>query len=211
MYKYKFANALKWIFPVLAITGIVWTIVGSTPTNQRMPASVPSHSPHYKEAILHPFRSPAMMKHFGKLQGPLSTHINLVGPAPMNAGDQFVLDGVINSDVDVQNVQVQWHVPPNVEVLSGSLTGFVPDIKAHQAAHIQITLKALSDANAQVHLIAAASKGSVHFAESAQYNSKLKAWQPPVNKEDELKTESVDNTRENKSLSARPTRIKIYQ
>jgi len=131
------------------------------PTNSRGPAAV-------EPAAL---RIVPTIKHTEKLRGPLSVTVYVIGTKPTKAGDVFVLRGTIASRKTLEQTSFTWSLPKSVELVNGATTGILTSINEQQPATIEITLRKLSDDNAQVHLMAQSTRGEIRFGDVAQYNT----------------------------------------
>lgn len=122
-------------------------------------------------ASLEPHAEAAEFRHTAKLHGPVETKIDLVGEAPTAAGDVFTLRGEISSAQALDRIAYRWSLPADVELVNGNPNGEIAHLDANQTQSVELTLKAKSSANAQVHLLASAKAHGARFAESAQFNT----------------------------------------
>jgi hypothetical protein len=115
----------------------------------------------------------ALFRHTEKIHGPVETQIVPIGAAKAEAGQVFVLKGVISASENLTDVDFKWSIPEGVEVINGALSGRLSQVRAERPAEVELTLKALGDINRQVHLLASGSHGGARFADTAQYNTTL--------------------------------------
>jgi hypothetical protein len=106
-----------------------------------------------------------------KIHGPLSAMVELIGAAPEKAGDVFVLRGLIRSEEILSNVNFKWALPKGVELINGEASGLVSFVQPGQEFPIQLTLRSLTDRNAQVHLVVHGGDRGRKFGDAAQYNT----------------------------------------
>ncbi len=132
--------------------------------------SVASADAIHKELVLGTFKPTAELRHTEKLRGPIEVRLESASPR----GETFALRGVISTKQGLIDVEYTWSVPDGLEVVRGQLKGRVAALSAEQPAQLEITLRVVGTGNQQVHLLAGATRGGVHFAESAQYNTKSK-------------------------------------
>lgn len=138
-----------------------------TPEATRGLASVPSTT---KKLV---FAEESPIKHTSKVRGPLDVAIELVGARPNNAGDVFVLRGVITSNEAVNNIEFGWRIPAEVEVVNGELKSVIPNLLPDQPYTVQLTLKQKSFENGKIHFRARGSDKGLRFGDIAQYNSMM--------------------------------------
>lgn len=119
------------------------------------------------------FSEESPIKHTAKVRGPLDVAIELVGARPNNAGDVFVLRGLVTSNEAVSNVEIAWRIPAEVEVVNGELQSVIPNLLPDQPYSVQLTLKQKSFDNGKIHFRARGNENGMRFGDTAQYNSMM--------------------------------------
>ncbi len=116
--------------------------------------------------------SAPILIHTEKIRGPVSTSIQLISTGPSKAGDTFTLKGLFSSRKDVADLGYQWSLPKDVEIVNGELSGVISTLRPGQDFSVEITLRALSNSNAQIHLsVNGGSHPGLRFGDAAQFNT----------------------------------------
>jgi hypothetical protein len=132
--------------------------------NSRGPASIVG-----KKDIGH--LSEDLVKHTHKVRGPIVASVELVGQAPAQPGDIFVLKGVVSSETALENVEFSWRMPEGVEVVNGQTSSIVSALGAEKPFETQITLRQVSPDNERVTLHVRGRDADLRFGEMAIYHT----------------------------------------
>lgn len=166
--------------------------------------SMSSRSPMAKkEMLLGEVKAP-VLRHTSKVRGPLESRIELIGATPENAGDVFVLRGLVSTEKDLRDVEFKWSIPAGLELVNGTTAGYISILKAGEPSQVQITLRTLASQNYQVHLITGGADKGVKFGDSAQYNTLL---QRVIN---QSKEELLKSTEKAAAEDAKKQGLKIF-
>ncbi|MBX3020702.1 MAG: hypothetical protein KF799_03425 [Bdellovibrionales bacterium] len=159
---------------LMTMTFVVAIALAANRAEESAPTTPPGRDPAAlkKELVLGTVEAP-LHRHTEKLQGPVEAAVDLIGERPEKSGDVFVMRATISSSVALENVDYKWSLPADVQVVNGELKGQIAVLAPGKPAEVTLTLKSLSGANHQVHLIASAAKGGTRFAQSTQYNTLL--------------------------------------
>lgn len=122
-------------------------------------------------------------RHTNKLRGPMTLTWSLIGDQPTSAGDIFELEATFVSEVYIESVNAQLVIPPGVELVKGTKNFEVTKLAADEPQKIRFVFKQTSNRNEQVHLVAAAEKPGMRFADSIQFNTLL---EPAIKQEKEI-------------------------
>ncbi len=117
-------------------------------------------------------RQPAsLLRKTQKLQGPLRVQLlsNLSGPAQV--GDVFEITAEVTSHSPLSQALLLWHLPPGLELVSGSLQGELRDLKAHHPQSLSLQVRQLAEENLQVHVSVQGQQDGVQFASAGQFNT----------------------------------------
>ena len=136
----------------------------STVTALRTPASVSMH----KEITL--LEKP-LLKHTHKGRGPLSATVELLGAAPVTAGDVFVLRGTVLSESDLGDVEFTWTLPAGVEIVNGEMSSVISYLGEGKPYLVEITLRQLSAENERVALRVRGKEDGMKFGDTAFYHT----------------------------------------
>lgn len=112
-------------------------------------------------------------KHTVKVRGPIDVSVELLGAQPIVEGDAFVLRGQIVSSEALSNVEYSWTIPPELELINGTLSSTISDLDSRHPILVQVTLQQKSIANGRVHFRARAVSAEMKFGDSTQYNSMM--------------------------------------
>lgn len=114
--------------------------------------------------------------HTEKARGPAAVAIELVGAPPAAPGDTFILRGVISSRRAISDLKFNWGLPSGVELVNGESSGLIAAVTPGQNFVIQLTLRARSAVNEQIHLaVTGGSRPGTRFGDTAQFNTMTQA------------------------------------
>lgn len=139
----------------------------------REPASISVAAIQKEEVLNSSYRAEPIMVHTEKMHGPLFVKIERVGAAPKAIGDVFVIRATVSSQKSLSNVDFSWSIPGEVELVTGVNSGRLDSITPQQPGVLEMTLRKLAAANAQVHLLVGTTQGEARFGDTAQFNTDL--------------------------------------
>lgn len=111
------------------------------------------------------------LPHTDKLRGPLEATIEMISEPPMKKDDTFVVRGLVSTSEPLKNVKMKWSLPEGVELVSGAKENLISAITPEQPYIAELTLRQVSEENAQIHLLVNATNRRTKFGDSAQYNT----------------------------------------
>jgi len=104
-------------------------------------ASVEEHKhTHHR----HETRSPDGMVMISKTEGVLRTAIGLLGQPPGLPSNSVRLQGQATAGRRLENVQFLWTLPPDVRLVSGTLSGSITTIEAGETKGFEVIVESLS-------------------------------------------------------------------
>lgn len=155
-----------------------------------------------------------LLKHTHKVRGPLATSIEVVGAAPEQPGDVFILKGVISAEQSLENIEFAWRIPAGVEIVNGEASSEVKTITEGKPFTTQITLRQLSAENARVSLRVRGRDESMRFGDSAVYHSldqqKLESARAELQKTNESYMKSDEGKEAAPEAQSQSKGIKVF-
>ncbi len=104
-----------------------------------------------------------------KIRGSLAVKIKTTSEFEVN--QPLVYTAEILPDMDLQNVQYRWILPPEIELVQGQLKGQLSDLRAGKILPVEITVNSVLDENSQIHFQVKSELAGAQFSATAQYNT----------------------------------------
>ncbi|MCB9025699.1 MAG: hypothetical protein H6625_05240 [Bdellovibrionaceae bacterium] len=108
-----------------------------------------------------------------KIKPPISITIEKDIIGRVFAGDEFEIVANVISEIDTENVKVEWSLPTFVEVVSGETYHSFQYLKKGEPKQVRLTLKSHSEENQQIHITASAPYGKQILSSVDQFNTLL--------------------------------------
>ncbi len=165
--KWMYTKNLLFAFSFFAVAAINDSpgTKSSNSLEQRRPASLST-------GILPKVVTKPFMKHTSKLSPPLFTQINSDN-REVNEGDVFKLTGTFRASQAMNNVNVKWILPKGVEIINGTVNSQLNSVEAGKKYLFELNLKATTNDNQMIHLVAESRVGDSSFSNSSQFQTQL--------------------------------------
>ncbi len=216
----KFTMALLFVF---ATVGLTWSFLpslnlGFDSANAPSPAppafstadlqkkwlnkrkEIGLHGPNGASTEAHELHSSTSLpgKPTLKLQGPLQVSLQRVSPPD---DDTLVLKVVVTSSEAIDRVDLRMVLPEGVNLLQGSPTWTLTNVKSLEPAVTEIKIKASKETDAVIHFLASGQVKQMRFTTTANFHTLL---EEEVRREEKALLKNFENSLDKK-------RLKVYQ
>ena len=111
--------------------------------------------------------------HTQKLSSPIRVTIHKVGDQEFTPSNPLQLMGTVITQRDTSQLDITWHIPKSVQILSGQKKVTISNAQAGKAYNVSLTILTENTENEQIHLLTGMSLGNLRFSNSTTYNTAL--------------------------------------
>lgn len=177
------------------------TIIGFAFSRANTPTS---HRSSGKQLIFNEETAASKLGITNKLHSGIKMTVVPSNDDEFEANRDYGLTVLIEAPTDLKNVKLAWGLPPNITLVSGSISQTIPELREGEAQQYSIVIRSSSPDNARIHVRALVNNGRKRFNEIVHYNT---VHQKVI---DEQKKELAKRTL--KAIEREPaSRLKIYK
>ncbi len=152
-------NTTLMLLCVVSLIGFAFSQV-----NQRQPASV-------KKIEFLTSSEIDNLRHTSKVHGSLNFSMSPASETAYQVGIPFILKAVVESDELLKDVQIDWILPEDMQLVSGEAHTTIAELQPNTPLTLEVVIFSNSGENQKVFARASANKGSNRFSENVQFNT----------------------------------------
>ncbi len=118
------------------------------------------------------FKSAKIPRHTEKLTAPIKIDVQLEGPAPEKPGDEYRLVGLIYSNRDFDQVDVEWKLGGKTDLIVGKVKETL-SVSANQVHRVEVTLRAKKPGPQRIRLRVSGGTKEARFTASGLYRGEF--------------------------------------